>query len=425
MSILKNWYKKITNLGEKEHFDAFDKTNNTLINQLQLLICFWLVFFFMKDVINQNPDSRMTGIILLVMLSFFFIRSKISYLAASSFQITVCIAAISVEYYIHNTELRVECLYIVVLLLASLLLPTLTSKLFFVVLTIFSYLAIDYITSNFDLIIQSDLSPEDNLLMFIFGAIMVVIITLRYFQLIKKLLVDQNSLLSVLKSKNKELERFAYITSHDLKQPLRNIGSFAGLLRRTIDQPDKIEKKLEYLGQIESSAGRMNTLIEEILSFSKIDKTEIKKEMVNLQELVDEFVQSHSEYIKEKDATINYVNLPSVKGNKLYLSLLFQNLIENGIKYNSSENPTIEITAKTRNNFIKITIQDNGIGISDQFSAEIFEPFKRLHSRRNYEGTGLGLSICKKIVETHDGKIWLENKEGQQGTKFGFTLPIQ
>ena len=169
----------------------------------------------------------------------------------------------------------------------------------------------------------------------------------------------------------------------------------------------------------------MNSLIEEILSFSKIDKTEIKKEKVNLQSLVDDFVLSHSEYIKEKGATINYNNLPIVQGNKLYLSLLFQNLIENGIKYNTSEKPTIEIKSKIRGDFIKITVEDNGIGISDEFSAAIFEPFKRLHSRRNYEGTGLGLSICKKIVETHEGKIWLENKKERVGTKLAFILPFQ
>lgn len=424
LSTINKWYKKIINLGDEEHFDAFDRTNNSLINQIQFLICAWTAFFLVKDFIDQNPDCLITSIILIVLLSFFLIRKKISYLAASAFQISICILSISLEYYIHATELRVEPLYVVVLLLAALLLPTLWSKMFFIVVTIASYFIVEYLVANFDLVFQSGLSPEDNILMFVFASIMVVLITLRYFQLIKKLLKEQSSLLKVLKSKNKELERFAYITSHDLKQPLRNIGSFAGLLRRTIDAPNKTEKKLEYLSQIETSAGRMNTLIEEILSFSKIDKTEITKEEIDLNELLTDFLASHSQYIKEKNAEVNIEELPTVIGNKLYLSLLFQNLIENGIKYNSSNQPLININSLKRDNLIKITIEDNGIGISDEFSAAIFEPFKRLHSRRNYEGTGLGLSICKKIVESHDGKIWLENKKNQQGTKFAFTLPL-
>lgn len=422
---LKNRYKYIISLGEKEHFDAFERTSNFLINQIQLFICIWITIFLLKDILEANPDARTTFVILIVMVGFFFIRNKISYLAASSLQITVCIIAISLEYYIHNLELRIEPLYVVALLLASLLLPNLKSKLFFVGLTIFSYLFVRYLAINYELILQSDISSEDNFLMFLFASIMIVIITLRYFHLIKKLMAYQNNLLGILKSKNKELERFAYITSHDLKQPIRNIGSFAGLLRKTIDQPTKVEKKIEYLEQIESSANQMNILIEEILSFSKIDKIEIKKEKVDLQQIVKSFISSHKEYLKERNAEIHHEQLPIVFGNKLYLSLLFQNLIENGIKYNISKNPKIIIKSKPRDNFTKITIEDNGIGISEEFSAAIFEPFKRLHSRRNYEGTGLGLSICKKIVETHDGKIWLENSKGQQGTKFAFIIPGQ
>lgn len=304
MSVLKDWFNKISHLGDKEYFDEFERTSNILINQIQLLICVWLLFFFLKDLLELNPDYRVTLLIFIVLSSFFLIRSKISYLAAVSFQLAFCLFAISLEYYTHNLLLRVEPLYVVVILLASLLLPSTKSKVFFVLLTFFSYFAVRYIVSNFPLIMQSDLSSEDNYLLFVFATIMVVIITLRYFHLIKRILSDQGKLLEVLKSKNKELERFAYITSHDLKQPLRNIGSFAGLLRRTINDPSKVHKKNEYLEQIESSTNRMKTLIEEILSFSKIDKTEIVKEEINLKLLLEEYESSHSEYLKERNAQI-------------------------------------------------------------------------------------------------------------------------
>ncbi len=418
-----NWFDKLSNLGDVESFDKFDRTSNQLINQIQITICAWLIFFLIKDCIDANPDYRMTLLLLLLMMSFFFIRNKINYLAAAATQICICIFAVSVEFYIHDLELRIEPLYVVVLLLAALLLPNNNLKIFFVVLTIFSYALVTYLAKNFELIIQSDVSKEDNFLIFVFGAIMVMIITLRYFQLIKNILKEQTRLLNVLQSKNKELERFAYITSHDLKQPLRNIGSFAGLLRRTMGQQNKEEKKLEYLGEIESSAGRMNRLIEEILSFSRMAKIEINKEEIELETLVEEFRRSHSEYLKERNAKIITLELPTVKGNRIYLSLLFQNLIENGIKYNKSKFPTITISSRDSKLHHTLCIEDNGIGIAKEFYSSIFEPFQRLHSRRNYEGTGLGLSICKKIIENHQGNIWVENVGENTGTKFIFELP--
>lgn len=421
---VKNWYNKLSFLGDREYFDVFDRTSNVLINQIQLAICFYLLFFLITDGIDLNPDFFTTLAIFSVMIAFFFVRNKISFFAAASLQLVLCIIAVSFEFYIHNRGLRVEPLYVVVLLLASLILPNTKSKIFFVALTLLSYLLVIFLTENFELVLQSDLSKEDNLMIFVFAVFMVVLITLRYFYLIKKILSKQKDLLDVLKSKNKELERFAYITSHDLKQPLRNIGSFAGLLRRTVNDPSKNEKKLEYLKEIEGSAGRMNTLIEEILSFSKIDKTEIKKEKVDLGQLVQEFKRSHSELLKERNAKIVSENLPTVTGNKLYLSLLFQNLIGNGIKYNDSKEPTINISSKVNPAKVQLSFLDNGIGISEEFSATIFEPFRRLHSRKSYEGTGLGLSICRKIAETHDGKIWVESQNGKGGTKFIVQLPI-
>ncbi len=423
MANAKIWLDKLFNLGHKEYFDDFDRTSNILINQIQLIICAFLVMFTLKDLYVGSADYLMTIAILIVMLSFFFVRKKITLLAAVSFQITTCLIATTIEYLTHNLELRVEPFFLVILFFTVLFLPSRKGKYLFSGLVLVCFLAVIFSYDKHETSFQPNVTETDNVLIFIFASLMVFVITRRYFHLLKRILGDQANLLAVLKSKNTELERFAYITSHDLKQPIRNIGSFAGLLKKSINTIGKEEKNLEYLNEIESSASRMNTLIDEILSFSKINKVSFDKEQVDLGVLVTEYIKSHANYLNEKNATINFDKLPIVEGNKIYLSLLFQNLIENGIKYNNSDKPVISIFSKPRGQDIKITFEDNGIGISDEFSHTIFEPFKRLHSTRKYEGTGLGLSICRKIVESHDGKIWLESEKIRRGSRFAFTLP--
>lgn len=395
----------------QDHFDEFERTNTILSNQIQLFTAFFLLIFVIMDAVELNTDVFISIGILLPMLGYFLIRNNISYIFAVSMQLTVSTLAISLEYYIHNLELRVEPLYIVSAVLGILLLPKPYQKVLFLGSMLSCYLSVIIAVQEWDVLIRNSTSSHDNFSLFIFAFFMIGIIIFRYITLIKQIMKNKTKLVNSLQIKNNELERFAYITSHDLKQPLRNIGSFAGLLKRFIDKPDRVEKNLEYLGEIENSASRMHSLIEEILSFSKISNTEITKEIVDLDVVINEFERSHSEMLKERGAIINYTDLPIVSGNKLYLSLLFQNLVENGIKYNTSEIPIVNITSTLVGDQYEIKITDNGIGISDEFKAAIFEPFKRLHSKKTYEGTGLGLSICMKIVETHNGKLWLDNTE--------------
>lgn len=426
---MKNWiisyFDKLTNLGYEDHFDEYQETSNMLVNQIQIFITFFVFLFILKDFFSLNPDVFTTLGIFAIMISFFFFRERMSYLFAIVFQLSICLVAVTIEYYIHNQGLRVEPLYITILALGILSLSKPIHKVILVVITLSCYVGVDIFIRNVGLYMQSGLAPEDNLSIFIFAMSMMGVITYRYIYLIKRMMLNKNMLLEDVRSKNGELERFAYITSHDLKQPLRNIGSFAGLMRRYIDQPEKTEKNIEYLTEIENSANRMSLMIEDILSFSKIDKTEIVIEDVDLVELVEDFKRSHSELLKENKASIDYSNLPVVSGNKIYFSLLFQNLFENGIKYNKSGNPLIAIKSSIKNNNYMIRVRDNGIGISQEFSRAIFEPFKRLHSNRTYEGTGLGLSICKKIVETYNGQLWIETDENTPGTTFVVSIPIK
>ena len=221
---------------------------------------------------------------------------------------------------------------------------------------------------------------------------------------------------------NMQLENFAYITSHDLREPLRTISGFASLLERKY--ADKLDNTAnEYLYYILDSTKSMNALIEDLLIFSQVHTGEHKVEKLDLNALLQQIMRSLKLSIEETNAKIKLKNIPkTINGNQTKMKQLFQNLISNAIKFRKPDTaPQITISAKPKGNFWEFTIQDNGIGINEEYFDKIFMIFKRLHTKNEYEGTGIGLSLCKKIVEQHGGKIHLESTLGE-GTRFNFTI---
>ncbi len=225
-----------------------------------------------------------------------------------------------------------------------------------------------------------------------------------------------------LEQSNNELERFAYIASHDLKSPLRNIISFLNLIQRKVrNQEDKDLK--EYLRFATENAKQMNVLIQDVLEFSRVESShDVPSENVDLNESMMMVVQNLQETMQSKNAIVYADALPVVHSNSVQMLQLFQNLVGNGIKYNKSYQPEVKISHKKMNGHHLFCIQDNGIGIDTQYHDQIFEMFKRLHTREEYNGTGIGLAICKKIVSGMGGEIWLDS-EPNEGAKFYFTVP--
>ena len=223
-----------------------------------------------------------------------------------------------------------------------------------------------------------------------------------------------------IKVKNKELNEITYIASHDLQEPLRTVSSmvdmFSTRYKESFDEQGKM-----MLGFIESATSRMRNLVKDLLEYSVLGQNRELSE-VDCNEILNDVKQDLDHTISQSNTIITWGNLPVLTAYKSELRLLFQNLISNAIKFQRPENqPKIEITSESSGEYWKFKVSDNGIGIKEKYKEKIFSIFKRIHSKEEYEGTGIGLSHCKKIVDMHDGKLWVESEEGE-GSDFYFTI---
>ncbi|WP_026968109.1 PAS domain-containing sensor histidine kinase [Algoriphagus terrigena] len=253
------------------------------------------------------------------------------------------------------------------------------------------------------------------------GAIRDVTHTKLYEDSLKKLNSDLAASNRELAISNKELEQFAYVASHDLQEPLRMITSFLGLIeKRYAGQLD--ERGLQYINFAIDGAKRMKTIILDLLEFSRVGNTSESKKTTNTASLLEEVLLLSKKSITEKNATIHIGPLPVILCQGSAIIQLFQNLISNGLKYQAPGNrPEIWIEAKELEHHWQFSVRDNGIGIDPEFRQKIFIIFQRLHQKDQYSGSGIGLAICKKIIEFHGGKIWVESNPGQ-GSTFHFTI---
>ena len=226
-----------------------------------------------------------------------------------------------------------------------------------------------------------------------------------------------------LERSNEELEQFAWLTSHDLKEPLRKIMTFIDLLQKKHE--DKIgEEASRYLNKIHGSAQRMAKLIEAILVYSNISHERQLYQLIDLNEVVREVINDLEITLNEKKAIIHADPLPAIDGIPHQMRQLFQNLLGNALKYvEPGVQPQIKISNHVENGFVKISVRDNGIGFENIYAEKIFQVFQRLESDEKYQGTGIGLAICKKIVENHEGRI-SANSEPGKGSEFIIELPL-
>lgn len=226
----------------------------------------------------------------------------------------------------------------------------------------------------------------------------------------------------LLEQSNVELQNFAHVASHDLKEPLRMVNSFSGLLQQKYDTVLD-DRGQEYMYYITDAVDRMQILLDDLLNYSRVNTSNKDSVTINTANVAAKVRMDLTPKLQENlgDVVINYDNMPEIQGNKSQFGQLLQNLISNGLKFQNGKPPVVSVDCQERKKDFLFSVKDNGIGISKENQAKIFDMFTRLHTRTEYEGTGIGLSTCKKIVDRHGGEIWVESTEGE-GCTFFFTI---
>ena len=236
-----------------------------------------------------------------------------------------------------------------------------------------------------------------------------------------KLVQEQKVIMRELQRSNAELQQFVYVASHDLQEPLRMVTSYLGLMERTFKQQLDPKAK-EYIDHAVEGGNRMRELINDVLAYSRVDTQGKKLAPVDMNAVVSKLLTVMDGPIKENKAEVIVDPLLTILADESQMNRVMQNLIGNALKFHGSERPVIHISSSPGEREWTFSVKDNGIGIDSKNNTRIFEMFRRLHTSEQYEGTGIGLAICKKIVEGHGGRIWVESEPGK-GATFFFTIP--
>jgi light-regulated signal transduction histidine kinase (bacteriophytochrome) len=218
---------------------------------------------------------------------------------------------------------------------------------------------------------------------------------------------------------NNELQRFAYIASHDLQEPLRTVSLYTDLIARRYKQhldPDADE----FIGYVVSATLRMKRLIHDLLEYSRVSAAGREPQPTDCTVVLERSLANLHAAIESASANVTHDSLPTVCSDPLQLEQVFQNLIGNAIKFRSQSPPQIHVSAERQDGMWRLSVSDNGIGIDPRYQERIFEVFQRLHPNASFEGTGIGLAVCKRIIEQHGGRIWVQSQPGH-GSTFYFT----
>ncbi|MFK7947160.1 MAG: ATP-binding protein [Saprospiraceae bacterium] len=423
--IQKLWFWA-SNIGISNDLEHFEEVKIKVLNQVVAIIAPLQLLMNISFIINLDILNTLIGFfILFLLLSLWFFNLK------QKFEIARVVLNTIFPLIMFGTGVmcgeRTGLQYNLMIFFAATFFfhRSLHTKLILVGYNIFLVFGLMYYWNNYNSLYELLLPPYFSYFSYLLTTIILITLIQRFVVEMANINVKNQVLLKSLESNNKELknanealERFAYVASHDLKTPLRTILGFTQLLERDYGS-DKTKYFPLYLSQIKQGAKQMNELIKNTLEYSRLNHLEEEKKWIDLNEII---ANIHVAYITDESIEINTSTLPKIFGEENQMLSLFQNLIENGIKYNEKRIKKIDISAIDTPYSVRIIVKDNGIGISEKFHEQIFTMFKRLHTKQQYEGTGLGLAICEKIVEKMNGQISLDSIECK-GTTFYIDLP--
>jgi signal transduction histidine kinase len=427
---MNNWWNRISNLGVNESMRSSKQVGVIMLNRMTIIgllveIMIYLKQYFVNGIWLNPPTFVLVPMTLGVFLFHYYQRFYEARLYVNI--VFPALMAFIVCYY--GAPLRTEYTFFIFVTTAVVFFRSIWQRILLICYNIVLFLLSYFYAITYPSPRIAQITNTEPVTLFIASVLCISILIAAYINEIRRKEKQLEALLANLKGKNEdllsayqEIERFAYITSHDLKTPLRNISSFIGLLERKLHngQYDQVD---EYLKFIKEGSQRMHSLIQDSLEYARVERLDNEPhQSIDLQELVQEIAQElRPIYAKKIDLYTNA--LPVITGRRLHLHMLLQNLLENGAKYNDKAVIELSVIYTPTANGIALDIQDNGIGIAPDFQQQVFEIFKRLHTERDYPGTGIGLSICKKIVEKMGGSIALASTPGQ-GSTFTLQLPL-
>jgi light-regulated signal transduction histidine kinase (bacteriophytochrome) len=226
-----------------------------------------------------------------------------------------------------------------------------------------------------------------------------------------------------LQRSNQDLQQFAYVVSHDLQEPLRMVRTYAQLLAERYRERLDADAD-EFIGYAVQGAGHMQQLIVDLLEYSRVQTRGQEFDRASCEELLSSVLGDLRTIMTESQASVTYDPLPNVYVDATQLRQVFQNLVSNALKFRGQEPPRVHIAAERQGSELVFSVRDNGIGLDQKQAERIFVIFQRLHTQREYPGTGIGLALCRKIIERHGGRMWVESEVGK-GATFYFTLPAE
>ncbi len=422
---------KLRNIGIQSHLSDEEKSVIRMVNDA-LLIC---ILFTFVDSLSTLASGKFSTAKFTLMFCALFLFSLLlvhwgKYYFSRVFLTLVLGILLVVQSYLFGATVDITNIFIVLIVFVIVVFQNdLLSILLLASYIVAAFFLKNWIIINLDHPLAGQGMIYAKEVYFILSLLLVSILILRvlkrkdnYIDLSNSLLQDLEKNNSALKESNDRLKSFAYATSHDLKTPLRNVSSYIELMVRRISGP-KDEKLQEYLLLTRKGVANMNESIDDILTLSSLDYNLDKWEDIEILELIHELKYNYQDKLESGILKIDTNMLPSIKGNRTQLFVLFQNLFDNSIKYNDSPNVLITISGKKTVKGVEIYFEDNGIGIEKEYASYVFEPFKRLHSNSIYEGTGLGLAIVKKIMDSHGGFIEIQSHKETDGTGFIIFFP--
>lgn len=418
-------WRRIRELGITAEMPYLEQVRVRILNQQTFYVLAMLFILVIKTMVELEEDIWLSFSLLLFTVPILLFNYWRRYVLARLYWVVMIPLAATAIVFLYGTSPRIETIHFVTLVSTLIFFDSVALRnaivLYIIGLILISlYVYLGHVSTPY--MAMTDL--VDRILIYVLTVLCVGTIISEFNKEIKSYIGQLERKNQNLLAANKEIERFAYISSHNLKTPVRTIKSFADLIEREVKRsPDPVPQAIpEYLAFIQDSAAQMNLLITDILELSSINHKPIEYAPVSLQTIVQnlerQLLSSHS----DRAIRILYDGLPVVSSNATLLMAVFQNLLENAIKYNESPEVRIQIGVSFAPGKVRISVTDNGIGIAAAYHEQIFEMFERLHTQRQYAGSGIGLALCKKVLARLGGHITLNSTEGR-GSTFFVELP--